>query len=65
MRGEITLVVAGAPEVVSPPDDAELAALVAAREAAGLTRKDAIADVASAQRLPKRVVFDAVVVAKS
>jgi 16S rRNA (cytidine1402-2'-O)-methyltransferase len=65
IRGEITLVVAGAsgaPEAVS---DAELATEVAAREAAGQPRKEAIADVAGRRGVPKRAVFDAVVAAKS
>ena len=42
-----------------------LAAEVAAREAAGQARKEAIAEVASARGLPKRAVFDAVVAAKT
>jgi 16S rRNA (cytidine1402-2'-O)-methyltransferase len=63
VRGEITLVVAGA--AVRPADDAvDLVAEVSAREAAGLTRKDAIADVARTHGVPKRAVFDAVVAAK-
>ncbi len=64
-RGEITLVVAGAPPVAADVTPAELAAEVASREAAGLTRKDAIADVARSSGVPKRTVFDAVVAAKS
>jgi len=65
VRGEITVVVEGAPE----PGPAELApaemvARVAAREAAGERRKEAIAAVAAAAGLPKREVFDAVVAAK-
>jgi 16S rRNA (cytidine1402-2'-O)-methyltransferase len=57
-RGEITLVVAGA--VVGPqerPADAELRALVAQREAAGATRRDAIAEVATEFNLKKRDVY--------
>jgi 16S rRNA (cytidine1402-2'-O)-methyltransferase len=65
VRGEITVVVAGAPAADGPADPAELAAAVAAREAAGEARKDAIAAVARARKLPKRTVFDAVVAAKS
>ena len=63
VRGEITLVVAGA---AVPADGAagDLGAEVAAREAAGLSRKDAIADVARTLGVPKRAVFDAVVLAK-
>ncbi|WP_019873274.1 16S rRNA (cytidine(1402)-2'-O)-methyltransferase [Sporichthya polymorpha] len=65
VKGEITVVVAGAPPAeagaVAP---AELAARVADREAAGETRKEAIAAVAASAGLPKREVFDAVVAAK-
>ncbi|MFN2560203.1 MAG: 16S rRNA (cytidine(1402)-2'-O)-methyltransferase [Jatrophihabitans sp.] len=63
VRGEITLVVAGA-DAAEAPDSADLAAEVAAREGAGETRKDAIAAVARHRNVPKRVVFDAVVMAK-
>ncbi|MFE9425175.1 16S rRNA (cytidine(1402)-2'-O)-methyltransferase [Kitasatospora sp. NPDC006697] len=65
VRGEITVVVGGAPP--APPAQltpAELAALVAGREAAGERRKEAIAAVAAELALPKREVFDAVVAAK-
>jgi 16S rRNA (cytidine1402-2'-O)-methyltransferase len=64
VRGEITLVVAGAvagPASLSP---AELAAEVAIEEAAGATRKDAIRTVVARTGLPRRVVYDAVVAAK-
>ena len=64
VRGEITVVVAGAPEAVAGTAPEELAALVAGREAAGQPRKEAIAAVAAAGGVPKRVVFDAVVAAK-
>lgn len=58
--GEITIVVAGAP--ASPPEASldAAAALVAGREAAGATRKDAIADVARELGIPKRQVYDLV-----
>jgi 16S rRNA (cytidine1402-2'-O)-methyltransferase len=62
VRGEITVVVEGAPPAV--PDDTNLAAAVAEREAAGEARKDAIAAVARDRGVPKRTVFDAVVAAK-
>jgi 16S rRNA (cytidine1402-2'-O)-methyltransferase len=65
VRGEITVVVAGAdrpPAVVEPE---QLATEVAGREAAGETRKQAIARVAKVRGLPKRVVFDAVVAARA
>ncbi len=64
VRGEVTLVVAGAPaDVREQPGD--LAAQVAEREAAGQPRKEAIAAVAAAAGVPKRAVFDAVVTAKA
>ncbi len=66
VRGEITVVVEGAPPA-APQDlgPQELARLVAVREEAGERRKEAIAAVAVAAGLPKREVFDAVVAAKS
>jgi 16S rRNA (cytidine1402-2'-O)-methyltransferase len=64
VRGEITVVVAGAPAAAAVTDPSELARLVAAREDAGATRKAAIAAVAAAAGVPKRVVFDAMVAAK-
>jgi 16S rRNA (cytidine1402-2'-O)-methyltransferase len=65
VRGEITVVVEGAP-APGPRDLApgELVRLVAAREAAGERRKEAIAAVAAEAGVPKREVFDAVVAAK-
>jgi 16S rRNA (cytidine1402-2'-O)-methyltransferase len=64
VRGEITLVVGGAPASAAASTPAELAAEVAEREAAGESRKEAIAAVAVAHAIPKRDVFDAVVAAK-
>lgn len=65
VRGEITVVVAGAaPKRAEDTTPGELAALVAAREAAGEHRKAAIAAVATETGVPKRTVFDAVVAAK-
>jgi 16S rRNA (cytidine1402-2'-O)-methyltransferase len=64
VRGEITLVVAGAPERVAVLDAGQLAAAVAAEEAAGATRKDAIRAVVVRTGLPRRTVYDAVVAAK-
>lgn len=57
-RGEITLVVAGAP-VIAPerPDDDTLRAAVAEREAAGRSRRDAITDVAIEYALRRRDVY--------
>ena len=65
VRGEICLVVGGATAAADAPDADSLAAEVAVRESAGQPRKDAIAEVARGHDLPKRVVFDAVVAAKS
>jgi 16S rRNA (cytidine1402-2'-O)-methyltransferase len=65
VRGEITLVVAGAVAEPSSLDAAGLAREVAVREESGEPRKDAIAAVALAHAVPKRIVFDAVVAAKS
>jgi 16S rRNA (cytidine1402-2'-O)-methyltransferase len=66
VRGEITVVVEGAPERGPEElDAAELVRRVRVREEAGERRKEAIAAVAVAAGIPKRVVFDAVVAAKS
>jgi 16S rRNA (cytidine1402-2'-O)-methyltransferase len=65
VRGEITLVVAGAAPAPVSLAPAELAALVAGEEAAGATRKDAIRAVVTRTGLPRRTVYDAVVAAKS
>jgi 16S rRNA (cytidine1402-2'-O)-methyltransferase len=62
--GEITLVVGGAADVPSQATAGDLAAAVAEHEAAGQSRKDAIAAVARAHDLPKRHVYDAVVTSK-
>ncbi|MCU7706363.1 16S rRNA (cytidine(1402)-2'-O)-methyltransferase [Streptomyces albidoflavus] len=66
VRGEITVVVEGAPEAgPADLDDAELVRRVRDREEAGERRKEAIAAVATEAGLPKRQVFDAVVAAKN
>jgi 16S rRNA (cytidine1402-2'-O)-methyltransferase len=65
VRGEITLVVAGAVAAPVEMGPAELAAAVAAEEAAGATRKDAIRAVVARTGLPRRTVYDAVVTAKT
>ncbi|MEU5587468.1 16S rRNA (cytidine(1402)-2'-O)-methyltransferase [Streptomyces chrestomyceticus] len=66
VRGEITIVVEGAPET-GPQDlgPEELVRRVHVREEAGERRKEAIAAVAAETGLPKREVFDAVVAAKN
>jgi 16S rRNA (cytidine1402-2'-O)-methyltransferase len=65
VRGEITVVVGGAEATAKDWAPAELAAEVAADEAAGTPRKQAIGDVAKRLGLPKRTVYDAVVAARS
>ncbi|WP_274915283.1 16S rRNA (cytidine(1402)-2'-O)-methyltransferase [Streptomyces sp. WZ-12] len=66
VRGEITIVVEGAPESGPGELDAEeLVRRVRIREEAGERRKEAIAAVAADVGLPKREVFDAVVAAKN
>ncbi|MGW8064646.1 16S rRNA (cytidine(1402)-2'-O)-methyltransferase [Streptomyces ziwulingensis] len=66
VRGEITLVVEGAPEQGPGEIGAqELVRRVRVREEAGERRKEAIAAVAAQAGVPKREVFDAVVAAKN
>jgi len=60
VRGEVTVVVGGAPAPAAP-EAAELARRVAAREQGGEPRKAAIAAVAVEAGVPKRAVYDAVV----
>jgi 16S rRNA (cytidine1402-2'-O)-methyltransferase len=66
VRGEITLVVAGAP-AISPGlafGAGELADLVSDAEAAGMSRKEAIAAVVAQTGASRRGVFDALVTRK-
>ncbi len=66
VRGEITVVVEGAPAARPGDVDAEeLVRRVRVREEAGERRKEAIAAVAAEAGVPKREVFDAVVAAKN
>ncbi|MFC7306161.1 16S rRNA (cytidine(1402)-2'-O)-methyltransferase [Streptomyces monticola] len=65
VRGEITVVVEGAPETTAELDADELVRRVSIREEAGERRKEAIAAVAADAGVPKREVFDAVVAAKN
>jgi 16S rRNA (cytidine1402-2'-O)-methyltransferase len=61
-RGEITLVVGGAPAVAAQrPDDGALRAEVAEVTGEGLSRRDAIARVAQRHGLPRREVYNLVV----
>ena len=59
LRGEVTLVVSGAPAPMPPADD-ELVAAVAELEAQGASRRDAIAEVARRTGTPRRAVYDVV-----
>ena len=60
VRGEVTLVVAGATPEAAPADPAAWREAVAALTERGTTRKDAIAQVARSAGVPKREVYDAV-----
>ncbi|MCN0177424.1 16S rRNA (cytidine(1402)-2'-O)-methyltransferase [Salinispora arenicola] len=60
-RGEITLVVAGASAPAAQrPDDEALRAAVAAREATGRSRRDAVTEVSVEYGLRRREVYDIV-----
>jgi 16S rRNA (cytidine1402-2'-O)-methyltransferase len=59
-RGEITLVVSGAP-AAPVPSAADLAAAVAARQATGLSRRDAITAVAAELGVSRKAVYSAAV----
>lgn len=62
VRGEATLVVAGAPARTAPPSDPrQVAAAVAQRIAAGAAKREAIAAVAAQTNLPRREVYQAVI----
>lgn len=65
VKGEITLVVAGASDEPVSMSAADLAAAVAEEEAAGATRKDAIRAVVVRTGLPRRTVYAAVLAAKT
>ncbi|HZD96944.1 MAG TPA: 16S rRNA (cytidine(1402)-2'-O)-methyltransferase [Micromonosporaceae bacterium] len=60
-RGEITIVVAGVDPITERPTDETLLAAVADRQAAGASRKDAIADVATAYATGRRELYNLVV----
>ena len=64
VKGEITIVVQGASADAAVGDPDQWVAQVHALESAGMTRKEAIADVAHSTGARKRDVFDAVVAAK-
>jgi len=61
VRGEVTIVVAGVPAGPSIDNDEEsLRDAVAERESAGMSRKDAIVEVAKEAGVPKREVYNLV-----
>jgi 16S rRNA (cytidine1402-2'-O)-methyltransferase len=60
VRGEVTVVVAGAPEELAPLDDADLIRRVRELIATGVGKKEAIGQVAAAAQVPKRRVYQAV-----
>ncbi|WP_433148042.1 16S rRNA (cytidine(1402)-2'-O)-methyltransferase [Actinomadura nitritigenes] len=64
VRGEITVVVGGAPKPAGLTDPADLVAAVAAREAAGTPRNQAIREIAKENGVPRGTVYDAVVAAR-
>ncbi|GAB3484164.1 16S rRNA (cytidine(1402)-2'-O)-methyltransferase [Nocardiopsis coralliicola] len=57
VKGEITVVVGGAPARTASADPGDLAAAVAAREAEGMPRKQAIQEAAREAGVPKREVY--------
>jgi len=59
IRGEVTIVVAGAHPGAVEVDSAALRALVDEQVADGLTRKDAVARIAERTGMPRRAVYDA------
>jgi len=61
VRGEVTIVVAGAPPAAAiDSDPASLRAAVAGLEEAGVPRREAIAEVARSAGVPKREVYNLV-----
>jgi 16S rRNA (cytidine1402-2'-O)-methyltransferase len=63
--GEITMVIAGYDQAIENFETTELIAEVLKQESAGITRKDAIAEVAKITGVSKRTVFDAMVAHKT
>jgi 16S rRNA (cytidine1402-2'-O)-methyltransferase len=64
-RGEITIVIEGAPESAPSFDEGDLARAVAQDVSTGLTKRDAIAGVAARAGVPKKVVYQAVLDART
>lgn len=65
LRGEMTVVVAGASPVPASAEPADLVAAVRRREAAGADRREATSAVAKEAGVPRREVFDALLSAKA
>ena len=65
VRGEITIVVGGAPDRSGEADVGELAGEVERRVTGGVPRKEAIGAVAREYGVPKRELYDAVVARKA
>ena len=63
--GEITMVIAGYDQSAETFETSDLITEVLKQESAGISRKDAIAEVARATGISKRIVFDAMVTHKS
>jgi 16S rRNA (cytidine1402-2'-O)-methyltransferase len=61
LRGEVTLVVEGAGDAARELADDELASLVAAAEQRGLSRRDAVSEVASVTGVRRRRVYEAAI----
>jgi 16S rRNA (cytidine1402-2'-O)-methyltransferase len=59
VRGEITVVIGGAPVAAAEADPAALAAAVATQVAGGLSRRDAVTAVAEQTGVARRVVYEA------
>ncbi|MFP4148691.1 MAG: 16S rRNA (cytidine(1402)-2'-O)-methyltransferase [Nitriliruptoraceae bacterium] len=60
LRGEVTLVIAGAPEPEGGPDPGAALSEVAEAVAAGLSTRDAVSEVAAARGLSRRALYQAV-----
>jgi 16S rRNA (cytidine1402-2'-O)-methyltransferase len=65
VRGEITIVVGGAPLAAGSLEGGDLADLVSDAQDAGMSRKEAISAVAARTGAARREVFDALVARKN
>src|SRR3954451_9164360 len=59
LRGELTIVIAGATHTKREPEAGELVAAVAALVATGMTRRDAVDAVAAEHQISRRLVYNA------